>query len=73
MLTFTFAVAENYISYIAPQSTAVDNDFDKLILEKENGFLWDVAMPEPGELPVSNGFPKQNNSEMGNSENISHG
>ncbi|XP_057808114.1 RNA polymerase II C-terminal domain phosphatase-like 2 [Salvia miltiorrhiza] len=67
------SLAENYISYIEPHSTAVDNDFDRLILEKENGFLWDVAKPGPEELPVRNGFPKQNSSEVGNFENTSHG
>ncbi|KAH6769245.1 carboxyl-terminal domain phosphatase-like 2 [Perilla frutescens var. frutescens] len=46
------SLAENYISYIAPHSTAVDNDFDRLILEKENGFLWDIAKPGPEELPA---------------------
>lgn len=51
----------------------MDNDFDRLILEKENGFLWDIAKPGPEELPVSNGFPKQNNSEVGNFDNTSHG
>lgn len=67
------SLAENYMSYIAPHSTTVDNDFDRLILEKENGFLWDIAKPGPEELPVSNGFPKQNNSEVGNFDNTSHG
>lgn len=73
VLTSILAVAENYMSYIAPHSTTVDNDFDRLILEKENGFLWDIAKPGPEELPVSNGFPKQNNSEVGNFDNTSHG
>lgn len=60
------------MSYIAPHTPAVDNDFDRLILEKENGFLWDIAKPGPEELPVSNGFPKQNNSEVGTFDNTSH-
>lgn len=60
------------MSYIAPRSTTVDNDLNKDILEKENGFLWDITEPGTEELPVSNGFPKQNNSEVGHFDNSSH-
>lgn len=48
------------MSYIAPHSTTVENDFDRLFLEKENGFLWDAVKPGPEEAFVNNGFPKQN-------------
>lgn len=57
----------------APHSAAVDNnDFDRLVLEKENGFLWDIVKPESEEPPVNNGFRKQHNSE-GILDNTSHG
>lgn len=72
LLTFSLAVAENYVSYVAPHSTGVDNDFDRLCLEKENGFLWDIVKPGSEELLVNNGFPKQNNSEVGTLDNTSH-
>ncbi|KAL8517286.1 hypothetical protein ACS0TY_015499 [Phlomoides rotata] len=68
------SLAENYISYVAPNSAAVDNnDFDRLVLEKENGFLWDIVKPESEEPPVNNGFRKQHNSEVGIFDNTSHG
>lgn len=68
----SFAFADNYASYIAPHCTTVDSDFDRPILEKENGFLWDTAKPGPEELPVSNGYLKQNN-DMEKCDNGSHG
>ncbi|PIN25032.1 Phosphoprotein phosphatase [Handroanthus impetiginosus] len=67
------SLADNYISHIAPHCTAAGNDFDKLILEKENGFLWDIVKPGSEDSSVNNGFPKQNTSEMGTLDNTSHG
>ncbi|KAG6433780.1 hypothetical protein SASPL_105397 [Salvia splendens] len=66
------SLADNYASYIAPHCTTVDSDFDRPILEKENGFLWDTAKPGPEELPVSNGYLKQNNDKE-KYDNGSHG
>lgn len=71
LLRCSLVFAENYISYVGPHSAAVDNnDFDRLVLEKENGFLWDIVKPESEELPVNNGFHIQHNSEV---DNTSHG
>ncbi|KAL0309960.1 UNVERIFIED_CONTAM: RNA polymerase II C-terminal domain phosphatase-like 2 [Sesamum radiatum] len=67
------SLADNYISYISPHSTAVDNDFDRLLLEKENGFLWDIVKPGSEAPQVNNGLPKQNTSEVGILDNSSHG
>ncbi|KAI3473155.1 hypothetical protein Pfo_030447 [Paulownia fortunei] len=67
------SLADNYISCIAPHSTAVDNDFDRSFLEKENGFLWDIVKPGSEEHLVNNGFPKKNTSEVGIFDNTSHG
>ncbi|KAL3826102.1 hypothetical protein ACJIZ3_022131 [Penstemon smallii] len=67
------SLAENYISYIAPRAKAVGDDFEKLIVERENGFLWDIVEPRSEEQLVNNGFPKQNTSEVEISGNASHG
>ncbi|XP_011094992.1 RNA polymerase II C-terminal domain phosphatase-like 2 isoform X2 [Sesamum indicum] len=67
------SLADNYISYISPHSKAVDNDFDRLLLEKENGFLWDIVKPGSEAPQVNNGLPKQNTSEVGILDNSSHG
>ncbi|KAK4396133.1 RNA polymerase II C-terminal domain phosphatase-like 2 [Sesamum angolense] len=65
------SLADNYISYISPHSTAVDNDFDRLLLEKENGFLWDIVKPGSEAPQVNNGLLKQNTSEVGILDNSS--
>ncbi|GFP94376.1 RNA polymerase ii c-terminal domain phosphatase-like 2 [Phtheirospermum japonicum] len=67
-------LADDYVSYITPHSTAVDNDFDKSVLEKENGFLWDNVKPGSEEPLVNNnnGYPRQNTSEVGTFDNTSH-
>ncbi|KAK4478482.1 hypothetical protein RD792_013958 [Penstemon davidsonii] len=43
------SLAENYISYTAPHAKAVGDDFEKLIVERENGFLWDIVEPQSEE------------------------
>ncbi|KAL3617525.1 hypothetical protein CASFOL_037846 [Castilleja foliolosa] len=68
-------LADDYVSYIAPHSTAVDNNSDKSVPEKENGFLWDNVKPGSEEPLVNNnnnGYPKQNNSEVGTFNNTAH-
>ncbi|KAL7095384.1 hypothetical protein ACP275_10G020500 [Erythranthe tilingii] len=66
------SLADHYLSYVAPQSTAVENDLDRLLLEKENGFIWDVK-PGSEEVLASNGVSKQKTSEVGISYNTSNG
>ncbi|XP_022882351.1 RNA polymerase II C-terminal domain phosphatase-like 2 isoform X3 [Olea europaea var. sylvestris] len=56
-------LADNYISYIALHSRAVDNDCDRLSVQRENGFLWDVVNPVSDEWPENNEFPNQNPTE----------
>ncbi|KAL2480462.1 RNA polymerase II C-terminal domain phosphatase-like 2 [Abeliophyllum distichum] len=61
------SLADKYISYIALHSRAVDNDFDRLSVQRENGFLWDVVNPVSDERPENNGFPNQNPTEISES------
>ena len=51
-----------------PHCRAVDREFDKLSLGKENGFLWDMDDPESGELLREDGLPKEVASEEGVSD-----
>ncbi|XP_051131335.1 RNA polymerase II C-terminal domain phosphatase-like 2 isoform X2 [Andrographis paniculata] len=67
------SLADSYIAYVESCSTITGNNFDKLFLEKENGFLWDIEQPKSEEPLVSNGFPKKNASEVGTPENTPHG
>lgn len=48
-----------------PQCKAVDKEFDKLSLEHENGFLWDVVDAESSELQREDGLPRESASEVG--------
>ncbi|KAA8517393.1 hypothetical protein F0562_017686 [Nyssa sinensis] len=57
------SLADKYISYISPPG-AVDRDFDKLSLDNENGFLWDLINPGSDELQVEDGLPKESTSEV---------
>ncbi|KDP24468.1 hypothetical protein JCGZ_25032 [Jatropha curcas] len=57
------SLAEKYVAYITPQSGAVDHDFDKLSLGKENGFLWDIVNPGSSEVEPEDGLPKERTSE----------
>lgn len=61
---FTCDDADNYISYVALHSRAVDNDLDRISVQGENGFLWDDVNPVPDERPENNGFPNQNPTEV---------
>ncbi|CAI9758907.1 unnamed protein product [Fraxinus pennsylvanica] len=60
-------LADKYISYVALHSRAVDNDLDRLAVQRENGFLWDSVNPVPDERPENNGFPNQNPTEIAES------
>lgn len=52
-----------------PRCAAVDQEFDKLSLGHENGFLWDVVNPESSELQREDALPKSA-SEVGLSDVI---
>ncbi|KAL3536505.1 hypothetical protein ACH5RR_004966 [Cinchona calisaya] len=66
-------LADKYISYSSSRSRAVDKESDKLSPLNENGFIWDVVNPGSDEQPaVQNGLPKQNTSEVGIPDDITH-
>lgn len=58
-------IAEKYVAYIAPRSGAVDKDFDKLSLENNNGFLFDINDPGSTELLKEDELPKESAPEVG--------
>uniref|UniRef100_A0A5B7B4W3 protein-serine/threonine phosphatase n=1 Tax=Davidia involucrata TaxID=16924 RepID=A0A5B7B4W3_DAVIN len=58
------SLADKYISSVAPHSEAVDGDFDKLSLDNDNGFLWDIINPGSDELLVEDGLLKESTSEV---------
>lgn len=58
-------IAEKYVAYIAPRSGTVDKDFDKLSLDNDNGFLWDIVNPGSTELPKEELPRKESASEAG--------
>ncbi|KAM5560389.1 RNA polymerase II C-terminal domain phosphatase-like 2 [Rosa sericea] len=62
------SLAEKYVSYIAPQSGAVDKDFDKLSLGNENGFVLDIVGPGSAEGLTEDGLPKESTSEASEGE-----
>ncbi|XP_015897198.2 RNA polymerase II C-terminal domain phosphatase-like 2 isoform X1 [Ziziphus jujuba] len=53
------SLAEKYVAYVAPRSAAVDKDFDKLSLENDNGFLFDIIDPGSTELLKEDELPKE--------------
>ncbi|XP_050203835.1 RNA polymerase II C-terminal domain phosphatase-like 2 [Mercurialis annua] len=56
-------LADKYVSYIPPNSGAVDHDFDKLTCGNENGFLWDIVHPESSEAVSEDGLTKERSPE----------
>ncbi|XP_075474188.1 RNA polymerase II C-terminal domain phosphatase-like 2 isoform X1 [Primulina tabacum] len=52
------SLADHYVAYIAPHSRSLDNDCERNVLERENGFLWEAVKPVSEEQPLKNGFPK---------------
>ncbi|XP_019461593.1 PREDICTED: RNA polymerase II C-terminal domain phosphatase-like 2 isoform X1 [Lupinus angustifolius] len=56
-------LAEKYVAHVEPQCRAVDNEFDKLSLGNENGFVWDAVNPESSELQRKDEPPKGSVSE----------
>ena len=47
MCLLAYGITEKYVAHVEPQCRAVDKDFDKLSLGRDNGFLWDVVNLEP--------------------------
>ncbi|CAI8612860.1 unnamed protein product [Vicia faba] len=62
------SLAEKYVTHMEPQCKAVDKEFDKLSLEHENGFLWDVVDAESCELQTEDGLPRESASEAPDAE-----
>ncbi|KAK7395125.1 hypothetical protein VNO78_15667 [Psophocarpus tetragonolobus] len=62
------SLAEKYVAHVEPQCRAVDREFDKLSLGRDNGFLWDVVNPESSELQTEDGAPKENVPEASDAE-----
>lgn len=60
-----YETTEKYVTHMEPQCKAVDKEFDKLSLEHENGFLWDVVDAESSELQTEDGLPRESASEVG--------
>ncbi|TKY65861.1 RNA polymerase II C-terminal domain phosphatase 2 [Spatholobus suberectus] len=58
------SLAEKYVAHVEPQCRAVDREFDKLSIGRDNGFLWDVVNPESSELQAEDGVPRENASEV---------
>lgn len=61
-------LAEKYVVHMEPQCKAVNTEFDKLSLEHENGFLWDVVNPESVELQTEDGSQRESASEASDAE-----
>uniref|UniRef100_A0A2P2M1I3 protein-serine/threonine phosphatase n=1 Tax=Rhizophora mucronata TaxID=61149 RepID=A0A2P2M1I3_RHIMU len=59
------SLAEKYVAYAAPQSGAVDRDFNNLSLGNENGFVWDIINPVSSEVAEEDGLPKERSPEVG--------
>ncbi|GAB4857336.1 hypothetical protein Ancab_015244 [Ancistrocladus abbreviatus] len=57
------SLADKYIAYVAPQTSVVHQDFDKLSVTNENGFIWDDISPESDELSTDEKIPKESSSE----------
>ncbi|XP_031397074.1 RNA polymerase II C-terminal domain phosphatase-like 2 isoform X2 [Punica granatum] len=53
------SLAEKYVNYATTCSGAADGNADKLPLQNENGFLWDVIGSESRELPREDGMGKE--------------
>ncbi|CAJ1805148.1 unnamed protein product [Sphenostylis stenocarpa] len=62
------SLAEKYVAHVEPQCRAVDREFDKLSLGRDNGFVWDVVNPEFNELQTEDGVPRENASEASDAE-----
>lgn len=60
-----YEITEKYVTHMEPQCKAVNKEFDKLSLEHENGFLWDVVSAESSELQTEDGLPRESASEVG--------
>ena len=60
-----YEITEKYVAHMEPQCQAVNTEFDKLSLEHENGFLWDVVNPESVELQTEDGLQRESASEVG--------
>jgi len=66
MCLLAYGITEKYVAHVEPQCRAVDKDFDKLSLGRDNGFLWDVVNLESSELQPEDGVPRENASEVRN-------
>ncbi|KAI5561247.1 hypothetical protein BDE02_16G102300 [Populus trichocarpa] len=62
------SLAEKYAAYVSPNSGAVDDDFDKLSIGNENGFVWDISSPESSDLVREDGSAKERPSEVADAE-----
>ncbi|CAN1142309.1 RNA polymerase II C-terminal domain phosphatase-like 2 [Linum perenne] len=56
---------ERYLTHMTPHLGAVDRDSDNLSRANENGFLWEVINPGPGEAVQEQNIPKEETPEVG--------
>ncbi|CAN1853642.1 RNA polymerase II C-terminal domain phosphatase-like 2 [Linum perenne] len=54
---------ERYLTHMTPHLGAVDRDSDNLSRANENGFLWEVINPGPGEAVQEQNIPKEETPE----------
>ena len=64
MCLLAYGITEKYVAHVEPQCRAVDKDFDKLSLGRDNGFLWDVVNLESSELQPEDGVPREHASSV---------
>ncbi|CAN1303750.1 RNA polymerase II C-terminal domain phosphatase-like 2 [Linum perenne] len=59
---------ERYLTHMTPHLGAVDRDSDNLSRANENGFLWEVINPGPGEAVQEQNIPKEETPEAAETE-----
>ncbi|XP_028787966.1 RNA polymerase II C-terminal domain phosphatase-like 2 [Neltuma alba] len=61
-------LAEKYVAHMKPRCEGVGQEFDKLSLNHENGFLWEAVDLESSELERANTLSRESTSKVGLSD-----